>query len=268
MARKPKNSAEGAKQQAIKSARQAAKDAKYQTKLAREIYKKKIKEMRPYLKKLRGYDLRKAITPGQKGYVNKAWVEYQELTLAPHKIFRTRNKKHMDAARKVANRDSKVKFDVAFIPTVSKDAHISVDNKGGVIVTSKYVTEIEARFDMKALAADPAAEIQRVMNLYPEYSQFVLMAGKFIWNGGIERSRVIDRIVPHLMRYIPGGEGYEKRGPNSLFTNWAIGLRGFQGRNQAAVEDYLSAYHRKKNEMKRDRRKARRAQRAKYGKRL
>lgn len=264
MARKPKSSADAARKQAEKSARLAKADAKAQAKAAKAIYKKQIKEMRPYLKRLKGYDLRKDLAPAQKAYVTRAWHEYQALTLAPHKIFKSKNRKKMDVVRKVANRDATVKFDVAFVPTVNKDAKISV--KGDrLIVKSRYVEEIEIMFDMAALAADPEKELRRVLAENPEYSQFVLMAGKFIWNGGISRGRVVERIIPHLMRYIPGGEGYEKRGPNSLFTNWAIGLRGYKGKNQKGVEEYLSAYHRKKNEMKKSRRNERRKRGAKYG---
>lgn len=267
MPRKPKNSATGAVKQARKSAREAYRNAKAQKRLAAQIYKKQIKEMRPYLKKLKNYDLRKNLTANQKGYVTRAWQEYQELTLAPHKVYKTKNKKKMDTVRKIANRGSRVKFDVAFVPTVKNDAKISI--KGDrLIIKSRYVEETEIFFNMRNLAADPAKEIQRVIDANPECQQFVLMAGKFVWNGGIARTRASDNIVRHLMRYIPGGEGYEKRGPNSHYLNWAFGLRGFNGKNQQAVDDYLKTYHSTKDELKKARQSERRKRGVKYGKKF
>lgn len=264
MKKTPKDSAKLGLEQARKSAKQAAKDAKFQKQLATKIYKKKAQEMRPYLKKLKGFDLRKELSPHQKAYISRAWDEYQALTLRPHKVYKSKDKKRLDTARKIANRDSTVKFDVAFIPTVNDTARIKV--KGDkLIVSSKYVEEAEILFNMKALATDPEKEIKRVLDANPEYDQFVLMAGKFIWNGGISRGRVADRVIPHLMRYIPGGEGYEKRGPNSHFTNWAFGLRGYKGKSQDSVENYLAAYNKAVKARKADAKKARRARGIKYG---
>lgn len=267
MAKRRDTSADRARKQAEKSAKLAAKDAKRIKAQAEKIYKAKIKEMRPYLRKLRDMDLRHHLDPHQKAYVTRAWEEYQGLTLRPHKVYRSKNKKKLDVARKVANRDAAIKFDVAFIPTVNDTAKVRI--KGDkLIVSSKYVEEAEILFDMRALAADPEKELRRVLAENPEYDQFVLMAGKFIWNGGISRGRVIDRIIPQLMRYVPGGEGYEKRGPNSHFTNWALGLRGYKGKNQESVESYLAAYNKAVKAKKDQARKDRRKRSAKYGKKF
>jgi hypothetical protein len=267
MAKRRKTSADTAREQAIKSARQAAQDAKWQKQLAKKIYARQIKEMRPYLKKLKSVDLRKDLTSAQKGYVTRAWKEYQELTLAPHKIFKTKDKKKMQVVRKIANRGSTVKFDVAFVPTINDSAKISVKNNN-LVISSRFVEETEIFFDMVALASDPEAELRRVLAANPDCQQFVLMAGKFVWNGGITRGRVIDHIMKQLMRYIPGGEGYEKRGPSSHYLNWAFGLRGYKGKNQSSVDDYLKSYHQSKNDLKKKRKAAKRARGVKYGKKF
>lgn len=247
-----------------REAKAAIKNAKKQSKL---IHKKQVKEMRPYLSKLRDIDLRKELTSGQKSYVTKAWNEYQALTLRPTKIFRTRNKKKLETVQKASQHVGKVKFDVAFIPTADQHAKVSV--KGDkLIISSRFVDEIKIPFNMKALATDPEKEIRRVMDENPEYQQFVLMCGEYIWNGGISRGRVIDRIVPHLMRYIPGGEGYEKRGPNSHFLNWAVGLRGYKAKEQRNIEDYLRAYHRAKDAKKKENNRKRRQRAKEYGKKF
>lgn len=250
-----------------KEAKAAIRAAKYQQHQAKNIYKDKVKEMRPYLKSLREYDLRKELSRGQKSFIEKAWKEYQELTIRPTKVFRTKNKKKLNIAQNIAHRDSKVKFDVAFIPTINDTATIKV--KGDkLIVSSKYVEEAEILFNMRALASNPEKEIERLLRENPEYDQFVLMAGKYLWNGGISRGRVIDRITKHLLRYVPGGTGYEKRGPNSHYKNWAFGLIGLKTKQQNGAEEFLRDYHKQANERKSNRKRVRRKRLHQYGKKF
>lgn len=245
-------------------AKAAIAAAKWQAKQAKLIYKEKAKEMRPYLKRLRDIDLRKEPTPAQKGYIQKAWNEYRQLTLRPTKVYRSQNKTKLKTVQKITHRDSKVKFDVAFVPTVSENAKIELRGDK-LIIKSRYIEEAEIPFNMKALAANPEKELERVIAANPEYTQFVLMAGKYLWNGGIDRQLVKERVLHQLLRYVPGGAGYEKRGPNSHYENWAFGLLGFKAKNQLATEQYLSAYHKKAKEKKQQAKKDRRKRGLKYG---
>lgn len=245
-----------------KEAKDAIARAKDQRKRANKLYKDKVKEMRPYLKRLKQYDLRHGLSTGQKSYVEKAWREYQALTLRPTKIYRTKSKKKLQVAKRAVMPDTIINFDVAFIPTIDDTAKVRV--VGNTLrVKSKYVEEIDIPFNMAALAIDPASEIRRIVTAYPEFRAFIVMAGNYIWNGPIARSLVEEKVYNLLMRYIPGGEGYERRGPNSHYTNWAFGLRGFKAQNQADVNAYAKAYNMKAKEQKRKRRNARR--KAKYG---
>lgn len=270
MARKRKSNADRALEQARADARAAKQEAKAQSKLAQKAYKTQIREMRPYLKKLKNYDLRKNISAGQKSYVTKAWEEYKTLTLRPTKVYRTKNKKRLGIAQKASQHTGTIKFDVAFVPTVSENAKIKIQGND-LIVSSKYVDEIKILFNMTALATDPEKEIQRVLDLHPEYSQFVMMAGEFVYNGGIVRSLVAQQVMRQLMKYAPGGESYENgknSGPNHHYLNWAIGLKGFKSKQQLGVEEYLSAFGKASREKIRAEKSKRYKNKVKYGKKF
>lgn len=247
-----------------KEAKDAMRSAKYAERQAKQIYKAQIKEMRPYLKKLRGIDLRKNLSASQKGYVTKAWGEYQDLTLRPTKVFRTKNKKKLKTVQEFSRHSGQVKFDVAFIPTSHKNARIKI--KGDhLVISSKYVDEIPIFFNMRAMATDPKTEIDRLIAKYPECKQFVLQAGEYLWNGGISAGLFADKVIPLLERYSPGGAGYEKRGPNSHYTNWALGMNGYIAHNQKDIADYLKEYHSVNAGNKKRRASERRKRARKYG---
>ena len=247
-----------------REAKAAIAAANWQKKQAKLIYKTKIKEMRPFLKKLKNIDLREELTAAQKGFVTKAWKEYSALTLRPTKIYRSKKKSNLDLAQKASQHSGKVKFDVAFVPTVNNTAKVIIKN-GNMIVRSKYIDEIKILFNMTALITNPEKELARVLAKNPEYSQFVLMAGEYIWNGGISRSKTQERVLQQLMRYAPGGEGFEKRGPNSFYGNWAFGLKGFKAKDQLDIEQYLSAYNKASKGKRVDARKIRRKRGNTYG---
>ena len=76
---------------------------------------------------------------------------------------------------------------------------------------------------------------------------------------------VVLRVLQQLMRYAPGGEGSEKRGPNSFYGNWAFGLKGFKAKDQLDIEQYLSAYNKASKGKRVDARKIRRKRGNTYG---
>lgn len=243
---------------AIKARKQAEKRAK-------EIYKAQIKEMRPYLKKLRKIDLRKNIGSGEKSYVTKAWKEYQELTSRPFKIYRSKSKTKINIAQAYSRHDNKAaKFDVAFVPTADPKAKLKF-KKDRLEVKSKYVTETVLFFDLKNLAENTSAEINRVLNKNKDAKQFIIMAGKYLYNGGLARSLVEGRVSEMMSRYSPGGAGYEKRGENSRWQNWLFGLVAFEATNQSSINEYRQAYHKASNAVKKAKRNVRRARGRKYG---
>src|SRR5690606_34316611 len=107
-------------------------------KKAEKLKKAQIKEMRPYLKSLRDIDLRKHLTPSQKGKVTKAWKDYQALTVRPTKIYRTSNKKHLKEAKKLSQHSGNVNWDVAFVPSPDPKAQLKFKD-GRAILSTKYL---------------------------------------------------------------------------------------------------------------------------------
>lgn len=94
-------------------------------KIAQKAVKKKIQELRPFMRSLRDIDLRKNISKRQISKIDKIFTEYQELTTRPIKVFRARNKEHLKMAQAYARHDdSGPQFDVAFIPVVDPSAKV------------------------------------------------------------------------------------------------------------------------------------------------
>jgi hypothetical protein len=42
-----------------------------------------------------------------------------------------------------------------------------------------------------------------------------------------------------MQRYSPGGKGYERRGENSHYQNWMIGLETYEYANQDDLDEYI-----------------------------
>jgi len=253
---------------AIANARQARKDVEYQKRLAKAIWRDKIKEMRPYLKKLRKIDLRHNLSTGQKSFVSKAWADYQALTIRPTKVYRTKNKAHIKIASELYHGNRKVHFDVAFIPTADTKAKIKFNKKGDMILSSKYVDEVSIKFNMFNMAVDPEKEIARVLVANPEYSDFIIMADEYLYNGAISRSLIDKELLKLMSRYQPGGSVYDNpraknSGPNHHWKNWLLGIKGFKAKNQQAIADYRKAYNQAVGANKKKRNKANRARKAK-----
>lgn len=240
-------------------AKAAAANAKAARKRANELYKKHIKEMRPYLKRLRRIDLRKNISAGQKSYITKAYEEYTELTTRPFKVYKTKNKSRLKKAQMIGRHDEgPIKFDVAFVPTADPKARL-VFKGNEVFLKTKHVTERYLFFNKAALTADPEREIARQLGRAPEAKQFVVMAGKYLWNGGLARSHVEQKVL-NLM------DAYNNPDANNFYGNWLHGLVSAQYVDQRDVDEYRREYHRQKEAVKSAKAKQRRKNVRDHGK--
>lgn len=208
-------------------------------KASQKIAKQKAKILRPYLSKLKGVDLRHNLTAAQKGFITKAFDEYETLTKRPVKVYRPKSKAKLSTAQKVSQHGT-TKFDVAFVPTATKDATINI--KGDkLVIRSKYVDEIHIEFNMRDLAANPKREIQRVIAMHPEFSSFVLMAGESIWNGPIHRDLAVEKMAQLMERYAEGGAKLKKDHSNH-FTKWAVGVRAYKAKNQRDIHSHVGDF--------------------------
>lgn len=232
---------------------------------AQKIIKEQVKEMRPFMRKLKGIDLRSDISASQRAYIKKAWVEYQELTARPFKIYRTKNKKRLKIAQTYSRHEKGAPvFDVAFIPSADPKAKIKF-KRDGMEIQSKYVKEKFLFFDLKKLADNPKQEIERTLARNPDAKQFIIMAGKYLYNGGLPRSLVEEKVINMMSRYSPGGAGYAKRGENSRWENWLFGVVSFEAKEQVSIDEYRKAYAKSREGVLNKRKQQRRKTRVKYG---
>lgn len=248
--------------------KQAKKDAKAAAKNANKLYKEQIKAMRPYMKKLKKVDLRKNLSTGEKSFVTKAWNEYSKLTARGNKVYRPKDKKKLQAAQKYSRHGldkSAPKFDVAFIPTALENPKVNIDKNGRVTVGQGFVRETAVYFNIEDLVTDPEKEIERVLRENPDSTQFILMAGEYTVNGGLDRGTFKREILYWINRYSPGGEGYNRRGKNSLFSNWLLGAIVVETQNQKGFQQWLSAFRNKSQIQKNQKKKQRDSLKRKYG---
>jgi len=261
-----------AKNKLLIAARQEAKDAskyaKQLKKTAQKIAKEQIKEMRPFMKRLKGIDLRKEISAANRGFINKAWKEYTELTTRPFKVYRSKDKNRLKIAQTFSRHEKgKPKFDVAFVPSADPKAKlIFKDNK--VLIKSKYVTEEILFFYLVKLAVDPRQEIKSAISRNTKAKEFIILAGKYHFNGPIARSLIDKKVIELMSQYMPGGQMYEKRGPNSHFSNWLFGLVAHTSSNQVKIDEYRRAFKIASNDAKARKKSIRYQQRKKFGKKF
>jgi hypothetical protein len=208
--------------------------AKQRRKGARE----KVKALRPYADFARGIDLRKEISAKQLLKIESAFSEFTDLTSRPHKIFRARNKGNLKAAQEFSQHSGGVKFRVAFVPTADIEAKIQV-RKGVVTIRNKFVTQRFSPFNMKELARDPDKEITRAMDRHKKAERFIIKTGEYYYNGPMPRNKVRSKLHEFMQRYSPGGSVYERRGENSFYENWMIGLETYEYANQDDLDDYI-----------------------------
>lgn len=223
------------------------------------LLKAEVKELRKYVKSLRSIDLRKKVSSGKKSYVTKLWREYQELTARPHKLYRTKDKKKLAIAQDFSRHDkSKPRFDVAFVPT--PDPHAKLIFKADrAIIKSKHVTETVLFFDAKKLASNAKQHIADTLARNTAAKQFVIMSGKYLYNGGLARS-LVEREVLDLM------SRYNKREENNYWSNWLFGIAAYEFNTTGEFLDYRAEHFSKRAAIKKTKRNERRRRVQKYGK--
>lgn len=227
------------------------------------LFRERVKELRPFLLAARKIDLRKPPSPSQKSAITRAFKEYTELTSRPYKIYRPKSKDKLSKAQAFARHEKGgPKFDVAFIPVASPKAKIKWSD-GKMKVQTGSVTEEYLFFDLVNLAANPEQEIANTLDKNPKAKAFVVMAGKYLWNGAIQRKFVEENVMKLMARYSPGGEKYNE---NNHYQNWLFGLVASEFTDQKSLNEYRKAYHDAKEVRLKQKKSQRRIRRAKYGK--
>lgn len=229
--------------------------------------KEKAKVLRHYTDFARNIDLRKKLSAKQLRKIEDVFSEYTDLTSRPHKVVRARKKENLTALQQFSQQLRIGLFNVAFVPTADIDARVRVQ-RGKVVIRNKYVTQRFSAFDMKALAANPHAEIDRAIKAHPKAKRYIIKTGEYYYNGPMPENKVKDTLLEFMQRYSPGGKGYERRGPNSHYQNWMIGLETYEYANQDDLDEYIMTREGQRREALREK-KNERARYQKYiGKRV
>lgn len=229
--------------------------------------KEKTKVLRRYTQFARDIDLRKKLTAKTLRKIENAFSEYTDLTSRPHKIVRPRNKDNLNALQDFSQHLRHGLFNVAFVPTADVDAKVSV-KRGKVTIRNRYVTQRFSAFNMVALASDPDVEISRAMAKHPKAQRFIIKTGEYYYNGPMPAKKVRDTLLEFMQRYSPGGKGYERRGENSHYQNWMIGLETYEYANQDDLDEFMTIREGQKREVLRNKKNERSRYQQYYGKRV
>lgn len=229
--------------------------------------KAKAKVLRQFAPFARDLDLRKNLTAKQIRKIESAFSEYTDLTSRPHKVVRARNPKNLAALQDFSQHSGETKFKVAFVPTADIKAKVSVKN-GIVTIRNKFVTQRFSPFNMRALATDADKEIERALNRHPNAERFIIKTGEYYYNGPMPRKKVFEKIHEFMQRYSPNGAGYERRGPNSHYENWMIGLETYQYANQDDLDDYIIEREKQRKQVLRGKKNERSRYQRYFGKRV
>lgn len=229
--------------------------------------REKAKALRSYTEFARNIDLRKQLSNKQVRKIETAFSEYTDLTSRPHKIVRARNKANLKALQEFSQQIGKTPFKVAFVPTADIDAKIRVQN-GKVVIRNKYVIQRFSAFNMKALAINPDAEITRAIKGHPKAKRFIIKTGEYYYNGPMPENKVREKLLEFMGRYSPGGKGFERRGPNSHYENWMIGLETYQYANQDDLDEYIQTREGQRRNVLREKKNERSRYQKYFGKRV
>lgn len=218
--------------------------------------KEKAKVLRRYAGWADNLDLRGDLTGAQLRKVENAFAEYTELTSRPHKVVRSRKRENLKALQDFSQHTGDNKFKVAFVPTADIEARVSVRN-GIVTIRNKFVTQRFSAFNMRLLASEPDAEIERAMSKHRKAERFIIKTGEYHYNGPMPRKKVKEKLLEFMQRYAPGGSGYERRGENSHYENWMIGLETYAYANQDDLDEYIITREKQKREKLREKKNER-----------
>jgi len=228
----------------------AQKVAKWEKKQAEKLAKIQAKEMRPYLKSMNKIDLRRKLTPSQKGLITRAHNDFMELTARPHKIYRPKSKSKLRKVQNYSNHEKgKTNFDVAFVPTPDPKARVTV-NENYLTIVSNGVREKTVFFNQSDLMNNPDKEIARAMRYHNDAKTFIIMAGKYEFNGTLDKVQTPEYIKFFMTKY--GDET-----ANNYYQNWMHGLKAYYYSDITKIQEYQERKRKEKTKMKRQRRNKR-----------
>jgi hypothetical protein len=216
-------------------------------------YSQLMRDIRPFVDF--NFDLRRTLTPAQKGQITKYHSYIEQLTIRPHQVFRSPNKKHLKAAQEFGQHDPKNKrLKVAFVPNASDERMKLEFNKDGSVTghTANVIIQ-NIRIDRVKLARaavqdedsdDPEASyvaeyLDRLIKKGPKAKVYAIQAGAFEISRTFTRDEVADAIQRYMGKYSSG----EDNKNSNYWGNWLFGVNTYNFKDQAAVGEYRQRKH-------------------------
>lgn len=202
----------------------------------------RVEKMRPYFgdvfKPDSGYDLRKpdAWTPAMKARVTKYYrIMAPRLTPENKVVKRYRRKDHIQRAILATYQEKLLPGQTAAVFTVDpgQDLEIEFNKYHEPIVRRAGVRENEYKFDKKNLAADPLAEIARILDeIGDEAKVFKIVTGGNTSSESFTREALIDRVLEWMKSY-ESADATRQQGPYSFdaqpWDQWMHGVVAMKG---------------------------------------
>ncbi len=156
-----------------------------------------------------GYDLRHELTKSQKARIRKYYAEVSLLEAQPRRIFRTKNKAHLELAQLQNHGKIQRQYKVALIHNVEPvtmpgepaPAHRLRFNKGVIWDDFGGYAKASTSFNQVALARDPVAEINRALDVLGGAAFFYVQVGEFRTLSGEGREDFIEQVMMWMHQY-------------------------------------------------------------------
>ena len=202
-----------------------------------------------------GYDMRQPLTRARKRRVVAYWRELQELTSQPKILFRSRTVRNLKTAQRAVGQDTRLKFNVAFVPfvPVAGQSRPSLKVRGdALIVKSETATQQFIPFNRVALTIDPAAEIKRVVSAGGEDAVFAIRAGNNMIKNLFDKSK-LEQQITNLQKRYDGSRKLPARSKNfgddpadHNWRNWLVGVESYRLKKLSsdAVDAILRRFNR------------------------
>jgi hypothetical protein len=115
---------------------------------------------------------------------------------------------------------------------------------------------------MKNLVTNSKKELERVLAVHRDTEHFILMAGKYDYNGPIDRENLLPEIEKIQLKY---GVQRESGG---YYGDWLLGMTGIKYQSTNAFREFRLKKRNEYNAQKKKRKNDRRATVRKYGKKI
>lgn len=233
---------------------------------AGQLHARRMRDIRPFVNF--DYDLRKPLSAAAQRKILKYWRVVDSLKARNHIVYRPRNKHNLLPAQKFAQHEELLPgITAAFIPVADpKSARLKI-GRGKRLrfkIRERGVERESLPFNARKLARDPDGHIAETLAKEPKATHFAVQAGKFEISAAITRERVAPRVKQLMERYSPGSKEYKQyRHSSNHWKEWLHGLNVYRFPDQAEPGEFMQRKMEAARQLKKRRRKAKRATRRK-----